>query len=301
MMFFLIGDSSDSWFFDTFIEPWTWEFMRTGLAITLIAAIVCAILSCWLILVGWSLMGDALSHAILPGIVLAYMFGVPFSVGALIAALVVVALIALIRRTSRVKEDTSIGVIFTTMFALGVMLISMYPTQISMEHILFGDPLGITSKDMYQVLVLGPIAFLLVMWKRRDLMLFAFDPTHAHAIGISTRKLSALLVVALSLTVVIAMQAVGAILIVALLITPGATAYLITSQFQRMLWVSPLISSLGVIIGFYVATWLHAAVGGTVVFVEGIIFVLVWIGSPHGLRGVLRTSKKHLLSETLPA
>lgn len=280
-----IGEGTGNWWYDTFIEPWTWHFMRTGLLVTLMAAIVCAVLSCWLILVGWSLMGDALSHAILPGIVIAYMLSIPFSIGALIAALIVVALIALVKRTSRLKEDTSIGVIFTTMFALGIMLISMYPTQISMEHILFGDPLGITKADMLQVFILAPIAFIMVIAKRKDLTLMAFDPVHAHAIGLSTKRLYALLVVALAMTVVVAMQAVGAILIVALLITPGATAYLITSKFSTMLWLSPLLSAVAVVAGFYISTWLQAAVGGTVVFTMGLMFVVVWCVSPHGLRG----------------
>lgn len=289
-----IGEGTGNWFFDTFIEPWTWQFMRTGLAVTLMAAIVCAVLSTWLILVGWSLMGDALSHSILPGIVIAYMLAIPFSIGALVAALIVVALIALVKKTSRVKEDTSIGVIFTTMFALGIMLISMYPTQISMQHILFGDPLGISKADMWQVFILAPIAFIMVVWKRKDLTLMAFDPIHAHAIGLSTKRLYALLVVALAITVVVAMQAVGAILIVALLITPGATAYLLTSRFSTMLWLSPVLSAIAVIIGFYVATWLQAAVGGTVVFIMGLMFAVVWAFSPHGLRG--RRPQRHSVS-----
>lgn len=289
-------------FYDLFIEPWTWDFMYVGLAVTLCAAIICALLSCWLILIGWSLMGDALSHAILPGIVLAYMSGAPFSLGALIAALLVVGLIALVKHTSRIKEDTSIGVIFTTMFAGGMMLISMYPTQLSMEHILFGDPLGITHQDMWQVFILTPLAFFLIFFFRKDLTLYAFDPVHAHTIGISTKKLSAILVIALALTVVIAMQAVGAILIVALLITPGAIAYLLTSRFSRMLWIAPLIAACAVLIGFYVSTWCEAAVGASVVWTMGILFAVIWIFSQHGLRGILSSHhasfpKKHIAQD----
>lgn len=275
-----------SWWWTTFVEMWTHQFMVRGYFVTLLAASVCAILSCWLILVGWSLMGDALSHAVVPGIVLAYLFGAPFSLGAFAAALVCVGLIAIIRSTSRIKEDAAIGVVFTTMLAIGLALISVYPTHINLQHIIFGDLLGITNADMVQVLVLAPLAGLIVLLKNRDLTLFAFDPTHASAIGLSTRRLSALLLSCLAITVVVAMQAVGAILIVALLIIPGATAFLITEKFQRMLWVAPLVSMLSVTIGIYVSYWWNTASGATVVAAHGVVFAIIYAFSPRGLRSI---------------
>lgn len=278
--------------FSLFGEMWTHQFMVRGIVVTLVAAIACAILSCWLILIGWSLMGDALSHSILPGIVIAYMLGIPFSIGAIVAALIVVTLIAIVRHTSRVKEDASIGIVFTTMFALGLVIISLYPTHIDLHHILFGDMLGITNQDMWQVFILAPIAMAVILLKRRDLMLYAFDKTHAHAIGLSTKALGGTLLVALALTVVVAMQAVGAILIVALVITPGATAYLITSRFTRMLWLAPVISSVSVVLGAYISYWFDTASGATVVLLQGLIFLVVWAVSPHGLRAALRAKSQ---------
>lgn len=257
-------------------DMWHQGFMVLGILVTGVAAAVCAVLSCWLILIGWSLLGDALSHAILPGIVVSYLLGAPFAIGALIAALVVVGLIGAVRGRGRVKEDTAIGVVFTTMFASGLVLISLFPSHIDLHHILFGDMLGITRADMWQVLILSPIALVVLLVKRQDLVLYAFDKTHAHTIGLSTRRLAAILLVCLSLTVVVAMQAVGAILIVALVITPGATARLLTSSFNRMLWVAPLVSVGCVVLGAYISYWFDTASGATVVALEGVLFLVVW-------------------------
>nr|WP_245528824.1 metal ABC transporter permease [Gleimia coleocanis] len=265
--------------------------MVRGYVVTLLAAVVCAILSCWLVLVGWSLMGDALSHAVVPGIVIAYIIGIPFSIGAFIAALICVGLIALVRSTSRIKEDAAIGVVFTTMFALGLVLISVFPSHIDLQHIIFGDLLGITHADLLQVVILAPIAGIIVILKRKDLTLFAFDPIHAAAIGISTKRLAALLLTALAITVVVAMQAVGAILIVALLIIPGATAFLLTSNFNRMLWISPLVSAFSVTLGIYISYWFNAASGATVVAVHGLVFLVVYLLSPLGVRSVIGTGR----------
>ncbi len=282
---------TQSWAYDTFLEIWTHQFMVRGYAVTLLAAVVCAILSCWLVLVGWSLMGDALSHAVVPGIVIAYIIGIPFSIGAFIAALICVGLIALVRSTSRIKEDAAIGVVFTTMFALGLVLISVFPSHIDLQHIIFGDLLGITHADLLQVVILAPIAGIIVILKRKDLTLFAFDPIHAAAIGISTKRLAALLLTALAITVVVAMQAVGAILIVALLIIPGATAFLLTSNFNRMLWISPLVSAFSVTLGIYISYWFNAASGATVVAVHGLVFLVVYLLSPLGVRSVIGTGR----------
>ncbi|QJC22091.1 metal ABC transporter permease [Arcanobacterium buesumense] len=271
------------WFYDTFIEMWTHTFMLRGFAVTILAASVCALLSCWLVLVGWSLMGDALSHAVVPGIVLAYIFGAPFSIGAFIAALICVAMIGVIRNGSGLKEDTVMGVVFTTMLALGLVLISVFPSHINLHHVIFGDLLGITQADLLQVVILAPLAAIIVIAKRKDLTLFAFDPVHASAIGLSTKRLSALLLTCLAMTVVVAMQAVGAILIVALLIIPGAIAFLMTESFDRMLWIAPLMSALSVTIGIYSSYWFNMASGATVVLVHGIVFAIVYVLSPRGL------------------
>ncbi|MDO4666196.1 MAG: metal ABC transporter permease [Actinomycetaceae bacterium] len=273
-----------NWLWVVFGEMWTHHFMVRGFTVTMLAAVVCALMSCWLVLVGWSLMGDALSHAVVPGIVLAYIVGMPFSVGAFIAALLCVGLIGGIKHSSKIKEDTAMGVVFTTMLAVGLTLISVFPSNIDLQHILFGDLLGITNEDMVQVLILAPIAGIVVWLKRRDLTLFAFDPAHASTIGLSTRRLSALLLTCLAITVVVAMQAVGMILIVALLIIPGATAYLLTDRFTTMLWVSPLVSAICVTIGIYLSYWFDMASGATVVTISGLAFALVYLFSRRGIR-----------------
>ncbi|MBD5784915.1 metal ABC transporter permease [Cellulosimicrobium terreum] len=269
---------------DVLVFPLSFEFMRTALAVTVVAGVVCGVLSCWLVLVGWSLMGDAVSHAVLPGVVLAYVLGAPFALGALLFGLLAVTLIGAVRDTSRVKEDAAIGVVFTTLFALGLVLISVTPSQIDLNHILFGNLLGVSRTDLVQVLALGAVTLAVVVLKRRDLTLYAFDPVHAHAIGLSPRRLGALLLGLLALTVVVALQAVGVVLVVALLITPGATAYLLTDRFSQMLWISPLVAAACGVVGVYASYWLDTATGGTVVVTLGLAFTVAYLFGPrHGL------------------
>eukprot|EP01133_Synstelium_polycarpum_P023506 gene23506-28173_t len=255
-------------------------FMVRALAVAVVAAIVCAVLSCWLVLIGWSLMGDAVSHAVLPGVVLAYVVGAPFAIGALIFGLIAVALIGLIRNTSRVKEDAAIGIVFTTLFAFGLVLISVTPSQTDLNHIIFGNLLGVSSSDLLQVAILGALALSILLIKRRDLTLFAFDPIHANAIGLSPKRLGALLLGVLALTSVVALQAVGVVLVVAMLIIPGATAYLLTDKFSRMLVIAPVVSAVCAIAGIYVSYYLDTASGGMVVMTQGIVFALVYLFSP---------------------
>jgi manganese transport system permease protein len=266
---------------DLLLEPLQYDFMVRALLTTAVAAIVCALLSCWLVLVGWSLMGDAVSHAVLPGVVLAYVVGAPFALGALVFGLLAVALIGVIRDTSRVKEDAAIGIVFTSLFALGLVLISVTPSQTDLSHIIFGNILGISDAELVQILILAVIAFLVLVVKRRDLTLYAFDPAHAFAIGLSPRLLGALLLGVLALTAVVALQVVGVILVVAMLIIPGATAYLLTDRFGRMLVLAPLLSVAASVIGIYASYWLDAASGGLVVVVQGVVFALVYLFAPR--------------------
>jgi manganese transport system permease protein len=271
---------------DLLLEPLQYDFMVRALVTTAIAAVVCALLSCWLVLVGWSLMGDAVSHAVLPGVVIAYVLGAPFALGALVFGFLAVALIGAIRGTSRVKEDAAIGIVFTTLFALGLVLISVTPSQTDLNHIIFGNILGVSDADLVQIAVLATIAFVILVLKRRDLTLYAFDPMHAHAIGLSPRFLGALLLGLLALTAVVALQVVGVILVVAMLIIPGATAYLLTDRFGRMLVIAPVLSVVCSVVGIYLSYWLDAASGGLVVVVQGVAFALVYLFAPrHGLLG----------------
>lgn len=278
---------------DILLEPLQYEFMLRALSATAIAAIVCALLSCWLVLIGWSLMGDAVSHAVLPGVVLAYVLGAPFALGALVFGVVAVALIGIIRGTSRVKEDAAIGIVFTTLFALGLVLISVTPSQTDLNHILFGNVLGVSSGDLVQIAVLAAVAFAVLLIKRRDLTLFAFDPIHTFAIGLSPRLLSGLLLGVLALTAVVALQVVGVVLVVAMLIIPGATAHLLTDRFGRMLVIAPTLSAVSSLVGIYLSYWVDASSGGLVVLVQGVVFAMVYLFSPrHGVIGRRIASRK---------
>ncbi|MGP6169913.1 metal ABC transporter permease [Microbacterium sp. A196] len=266
---------------DWILEPLQYDFMVRALVTTVIAAVVCALLSCWLVLVGWSLMGDAVSHAVLPGVVLAYVFGAPFALGALVFGFLAVGLIGLIRGTSRVKEDAAIGIVFSTLFALGLVMISVTPSQTDLNHIIFGNILGVSDADLVQICVLAAVAFTVLVVKRRDLTLYAFDPTHAFAIGLSPRFLGALLLGVLALTAVVALQVVGVVLVVAMLIIPGATAYLLTDRFGRMLVIAPVMSAACSVVGIYLSYWVDAASGGLVVVVQGCVFALVYLFAPR--------------------
>lgn len=268
------------------LEPLSYDFMVRALLTAVTAAALCAVLSCWLVLIGWSLMGDAVSHAVLPGVVLAYIFSVPFAVGALFFGFLAVGLIGAVRETSRIKEDAAIGIVFTTLFALGLVLISITPSNTDLTHIIFGNLLGVSSSELTQILVLAAVAMGALLFKRRDFTLYAFDPTHAHAIGLSPRILGAALLALLALTSVVALQAVGVILVVAMLIIPGATAYLLTDKHSRMLLIAPLISVSCAIAGLYLSYYLDTAAGGMIVLAQGGIFTLVYLFAPRqGLIG----------------
>jgi manganese transport system permease protein len=280
---------------DLLLEPLQFDFMVRALATTVIAAIVCALLSCWLVLVGWSLMGDAVSHAVLPGVVIAYVLGAPFALGALVFGFLAVALIGAIRGTSRIKEDAAIGIVFTTLFALGLVLISVTPSNTDLNHIIFGNILGVSDADLVQIAILATVAFVILVLKRRDLTLYAFDPMHAHAIGLSPRFLGAMLLGLLALTAVVALQVVGVILVVAMLIIPGATAHLLTDRFGRMLVIAPVLSAACSVVGIYLSYWLDAASGGLVVLVQGAAFLLVYLFSPrHGLISKLPAARRRI-------
>jgi len=287
---------------DLLSEPLQYEFMVRALVTTVIAAVVCAVLSCWLVLIGWSLMGDAVSHAVLPGVVIAYVVGAPFALGALVFGLLAVALIGAIRGTSRIKEDAAIGIVFTTLFAFGLVLISVTPSQTDLNHIIFGNILGVSSADLVQIGILAAVAFAVLLIKRRDLTLYAFDPTHAFAIGLSPRFLGALLLGVLALTAVVALQVVGVVLVVAMLIIPGATAHLLTDRFGRMLLIAPILSALSAVIGIYLSYWIDAASGGLVVVVQGVVFGLAYLFAPrHGLLGRRRRQARHSRTTAISA
>jgi manganese transport system permease protein len=267
------------------LAPLQFDFMLRALLVAVVAGGVCAVLSCWLTLIGWSLLGDAVAHSVLPGVVLSYIIGIPFAIGAFVFGVGAVGLIGVVRRTSRVKEDAAIGVVFTGLFALGIVLVSRTPSDTDLTHILFGNLLGVSDSDILQVLVVSALALAVVLVKRRDLTLFAFDPVHAHAIGLSPRRLEAILLGLLALTVVIALQAVGIVLVVAMLIIPGATAYLLTDRFGTMLGLASVVAISSSVLGTYLSFHIDLSTGGTIVVSEAVLFSLAYLFGP---RGVLR-------------
>lgn len=278
--------------YEFFIEPLTYGFMARGLLVTLIAALVCALLSCWLVLMGWSLMGDAISHAVLPGVALAYILGLPFALGALVAALLAVGLIGAVSRQGRVKEDAAIGIVFTVMFALGLVLISVTPSQTDLHSIILGNVLGVSWADVAQIAALAAVVVTLLLVKRRDLVLYAFDPGYTQAIGLRPALLSGLLLLALALTSVLALQIVGVVLVVALLVIPGSTARLLTDRFTSMLVISSAVSVTGAVVGFYLSYALDISAGGAVVLVLGSLFALSYLLAPkQGLLARLRAGR----------
>lgn len=279
-------------------DPLEFEFLRNALLVATVCGITCAVLSCWLTLLGWSLMGDAVSHAVLPGVVLAYVIGAPFAIGAFLFGSGAVAMIGGLNRTSKVKEDAAIGIVFTGLFALGLVLVSVIPSQIDLFHILFGNVLGVSQTDKWTTIIIGVLVVSVLLFKRRDLVLYAFDATHAHAIGLSPRRLEALLLGALALTVIVALQAVGIVLVVAMLITPGATAYLLTDRFDRMLVIAVATSVVACFVGTWGSYLLDASTGGAIVCVLTLEFIIAYVAT--SARRAARQAKE-IESEGVPA
>ena len=262
-------------------EPLSHAFMVRALMISALVGGVCGLLSCYMSLKGWALMGDAVSHAVLPGVIVAYALGLPFSIGAFVFGVGSVAMIGFVKQKSRVKEDTVIGLVFTGFFALGLVLVSKIRSNIDLMHILFGNVLGISSSDIFQTVLISSLIVSVLVIFRRDLLLFCFDPTHARSIGINTGALHYLLLSALSLAAVAGLQTVGVILVVAMLVTPGATAYLLTDRFDRMTWIAIASSVLSSLLGVYISYWTDSSTAGCIVLVQTGLFILAFLFSPN--------------------
>jgi manganese transport system permease protein len=263
------------------LQPLEMVFMQRALAIGVVVAVVCAVLSCFLTLKGWALMGDAVSHAVLPGVVIAYALGLPFAMGALVFGVGSVGVIGAIKQHTRVKEDTVIGLVFTGFFAFGLVLISKIRSSVDLSHILFGNLLGIRDTDLVQTVLISASCLLVLLVLRRDLLLFCFDPSHARTIGLNTGALHYLLLTLVSLAAVAGLQTVGIILVVAMLVTPGATAYLLTDRFDRMTWLAVLSAVSATVLGIYASYWLDASTAGCIVVVQTLQFLVVMVVAPH--------------------
>ena len=266
---------------DWLLDPLTHDFMRRALMVSALVGGVCGLLSCYMTLKGWALMGDAVSHAVMPGVVVAYALGLPFSLGAFVFGVGSVALIGFVKQKSRIKEDTVIGLVFTGFFALGLELVSKIKSNIDLMQILFGSPLGISRSDVNQTLIISFIVISILLIFRKDLMLYCFDAKHARSIGINTGILHYLLLTLLSLSAVVGLQTVGIILVVAMLITPGATAYLLTDRFDRMTILAVISSSFSSILGVYISYWSDIETGGSIVLVQTLIFLIAFLFAPR--------------------
>jgi manganese transport system permease protein len=256
--------------------PLQHAFMVKALIVSTIVGMTCAILSCYLILKGWALLGDAISHAVLPGVVVAYLIGVPFGLGAFAFAMLAVFLIGFVKSNSKIKEDAVMGIIFTTFFALGLIMISKITSSVDLTHILFGQVLGISNESAWYTAITLGIASAIILIFRRVFMVFCFDPMHAQSVGLPMTFIHYAFLSLLAITITGSIQTVGIILVIAMLITPGSTAFLLTKRFPTMLKIAVSISVLSSIIGVYSSWYFDIETGGTIVFVQGMIFLSVF-------------------------
>ncbi|WP_176672540.1 metal ABC transporter permease [Vespertiliibacter pulmonis] len=262
-------DSVLAWFTEPFIYP----FMQQALIIAPIVAIVCATLSCYLVLKGWSLMGDAISHAVLPGIVIAHLLAIPLAIGAFVSGIFCTIAVGYLKDNSRIKEDTVMGIVFSGMFAFGLVLFTKVETDQHLMHILFGDILGITQQEFYQTLWISLFAFGLILLKRKDFLLYCFDPIHTRTVGLNIKLLHYGLLVILALVIISAMQVVGVILVVAMLISPGITGYMLAKRFDRMLLIAIITSVSSAILGVLFSFHFNVATGPCIVLLQAVFFL----------------------------
>lgn len=273
------------------ILPFQLPFMQYAFIITLMIAVPMAMLSCFLVLKGWSLMGDAVSHAVLPGVVIAYIVGIPLSIGAFIAGMICALGTGYIKENSRIKEDTVLGIVFSGMFGLGLVLYVKVQSDVHLDHILFGDMLGISVADMIETGIIALLATLFLGILRKDLLVNAFDAQHARAIGLPVRVLHYGLLMVLSLTVVGALKAVGIILSVAMLVAPGAIAFLLTRRFASMLLVAIAVAITASLAGIWLSFLIDSAPAPTIVLFMSLFFVATFIRTTMKARRVDNTDK----------
>jgi manganese/iron transport system permease protein len=264
---------------DTLLLPFQFPFMQQAFTIALLVAVPAALLSCFLVLKGWSLMGDAVSHAVLPGVVLAYIAGIPLAIGAFAAGMFCALATGYLKENSRIKQDTVMGVVFSGMFGLGIVLYTKIQTEVHLDHILFGDMLGVSWRDVAETGAIAVFCVAAIAIFRRDLLLHAFDAQHAQAIGLPVRLLHYGLLSVLSLTIVGALKAVGIILAIALLISPGAIAFLLTTRFERMLAVSVIVAAAASFAGVYLSFFLDSAPAPTIVLLLSGGFAIAFLVS----------------------
>ncbi|MBP0443668.1 metal ABC transporter permease [Roseomonas sp. SSH11] len=274
------------------LVPFLYDYMLRAMGISMLVGAVAGLLSCYVVLKGWSLMGDALSHAVVPGVVLAWLGGIPFAVGAFASGLLAAGTMAALRDRTPLREDTVIGVVFTGFFGLGLFLLSLFPSNIRLQTIVFGNVLGVADADILQMAIIAVAVVIVLAVKGRDLMLSLFDPVQLAAIGGSPAAMRLLLLTLLAATAVAGLQAVGAVLVIGMLVTPGATAYLLTDRFGRMAALAAGIGAATGLFGAYASYFLDGSTGGVIVASQALLFLLALALAPrHGVLATRRAAR----------
>ncbi|WP_153752385.1 MULTISPECIES: iron/manganese ABC transporter permease subunit SitC [unclassified Citrobacter] len=265
-------------------EPFGYQYMLNAMWVSAMVGGLCAFLSCYLMLKGWSLIGDALSHSIVPGVAGAYMLGLPFALGAFLSGGLAAGSMLFLNQRSRLKEDAIIGLIFSSFFGIGLFMVSLNPMSVNIQTIILGNVLAIAPEDILQLAIIGVISLTILFLKWKDLMVVFFDENHAHSIGLNPGRLKLLFFTLLSVSTVAALQTVGAFLVICLVVTPGATAWLLTDRFPRLLTIAVAIGSLTSFFGAWLSYWLDGATGGIIVVLQTLLFLLAFVFAPkHGL------------------
>ncbi|EKF41782.1 ABC transporter [Nitratireductor indicus C115] len=274
------------------LEPFSYGYMVNAMWVSALVGGVCAFLSAYLMLKGWSLIGDALSHSIVPGVAGAYMLGLPFSIGAFFAGGLAAGAMFFLNQRTRLREDAIIGLIFTSFFALGLFMISLSPASVNIQTIVLGNILAITPEDTLQLVIIAAVTLAVLAVKWKDLMVAFFDENHARSIGLNPGFLRLVFFTLLSACTVAAMQTVGAFLVIAMVVTPGATAYLLTDRFPRLVLLAVLIGSVSSFAGAYFSYFLDGATGGIIVVLQTLAFLTAFVFAPkHGLLAARRRAR----------
>ncbi|MEI2682574.1 iron/manganese ABC transporter permease subunit SitC [Erwinia aphidicola] len=265
-------------------EPFHYQYMLNAMWVSALVGGVCAFLSCYLMLKGWSLMGDALSHSIVPGVAGAYMLGLPFALDAFLSGGLAAGSMLFLNQRTRLKEDAIIGLIFSSFFGLGLFMVSLNPTSVNIQTIVLGNILAIAPEDILQLAIIGFTSLLILLVKWKDLMVTFFDENHARSVGLNPTRLKLLFFTLLAASTIAALQTVGAFLVICLVVTPGATAYLLTDRFQRLLLIAVVIGSVTSFFGAWVSYYLDGATGGIIVVAQTLVFLIAFVFAPkHGL------------------
>ena len=274
------------------LEPFGYGYMQNAMWVTALVGGVCAFLSAYMMLKGWSLIGDALSHSIVPGVAGAYMLGLPFSLGAFIAGGLAAGAMLFFNERTKLKEDVIIGLIFTSFFGLGLFMVSLSPTSVNIQTIVLGNILAITPGDTLQLAIIGFVSRGILLAKWKDLMVVFFDESHARSVGLNPTVLKVVFFTLLAVSTVAALQTVGAFLVIAMVVTPGATAYLLTDRFPRLIATSVAIGVLTSFFGAYASYFLDGATGGIIVVLQTLIFLLAFVFAPkHGMLAARRRAR----------